>query len=269
MGPGAVLSISSQVAFGHVGNSVAVPALQARGLPVLAVPTLVSSNHPGLGRPFGFEVTAMQLGSLFDALYERGALDDCAAVITGYFVSAEQVMAVARFLRRLRAGAHAPHVMVDAILGYDDKGLFVPEAVAKAIRDELRPLASAIKANRFELQWLTGHDVTDAATATVAARQLGAQEVLVSSVPTGSSRIGNLLVTATSADIVDTRKLAGVPKGTGDLLTALWVAARLSGLAEQAALADASQRLATVIAASRRGPTLVLDPLFAAKDPCP
>ena len=262
MGSGPVLSISSQVAFGHVGNSVSVPALQASGIAVVAVPTLVSSNHPGLGRPFGFPVTAPQLASLFEALEERGALENCAAVITGYFVAADQVAAVARFLRRLKARERPPYVMVDAIIGDEDKGRFVPEDVAVALRDELRPLADGLKSNRFELQWLTGAEVADSESASRAARMLGVAEVLASSIPAGPSRIANLHVAGERVAMEATRKQAGVPKGTGDLLTALWVAARLSGLDGAAALSDASRRLSAVIAASRRGPTLVLDPLF-------
>ena len=56
-----LLSISSQVAFGPVGNSAAVPALQARGHEVLAIPTIMLSNHPGHGPPAGFRTTADDL----------------------------------------------------------------------------------------------------------------------------------------------------------------------------------------------------------------
>ena len=45
-----ILSISSQVAYGPVGNSAAVPALQAMGHEVLAIPTVMLSNHPGHGK---------------------------------------------------------------------------------------------------------------------------------------------------------------------------------------------------------------------------
>jgi len=262
MVPATVLSISSQVAYGHVGNSVSVPALQASGNVVVAVPTLISSNHPGLGRPFGFQVTADQLVALLAALETGGALDPCAAVITGYFVAADQVAAVAGFLRRLKARERPPYVMVDAIIGDDDKGRFVPEEVATALRDVLRPLADGIKANRFELQWITGAEVVDSTSASKAARMLGVAEVLASSIPAGPSRMANILVAGEAVAMEATRKLAGVPKGTGDLLTALWVAARLSGLDRAPALADASRRLSAVIAASRRGSTLVLDPLY-------
>ncbi|MGH7187358.1 MAG: pyridoxal kinase, partial [Pseudomonadota bacterium] len=43
------LSISSHVAYGPVGNSAAVPAMEWLGLTVHALPTVVLSNHPGHG----------------------------------------------------------------------------------------------------------------------------------------------------------------------------------------------------------------------------
>jgi pyridoxine kinase len=42
-----VISIQSQVAYGHVGNSAAVFPMQMRGIDVIAVPTTLLSNRPG------------------------------------------------------------------------------------------------------------------------------------------------------------------------------------------------------------------------------
>ena len=46
----AILSISSRVVYGYVGNSAMVPALQHLGLTVWPVDTVVFSNHPGHGQ---------------------------------------------------------------------------------------------------------------------------------------------------------------------------------------------------------------------------
>ena len=42
-----VLSISSQVVYGHIGNSAAAFVLQRMGHDVMAVPTIILSNRPG------------------------------------------------------------------------------------------------------------------------------------------------------------------------------------------------------------------------------
>jgi hypothetical protein len=42
-----VISIQSQVAYGHVGNSAAVFPMQMHGIDVIAVPTTLLSNRPG------------------------------------------------------------------------------------------------------------------------------------------------------------------------------------------------------------------------------
>lgn len=44
--PPFVISIQSQVVFGHVGNSAALFPMQAAGLEVAAIPTVVFSNTP-------------------------------------------------------------------------------------------------------------------------------------------------------------------------------------------------------------------------------
>ncbi|HYM98252.1 MAG TPA: pyridoxal kinase, partial [Aestuariivirgaceae bacterium] len=59
-----VLSISSQVAFGPVGNSAAVPAMEALGMTVYAVPTTVLSHHPGHAKPAGVQIPAAVLASM-------------------------------------------------------------------------------------------------------------------------------------------------------------------------------------------------------------
>jgi len=42
-----ILSLQSRVAYGHVGNSTAVPVLQRLGHEVVAVDTTLLSNHLG------------------------------------------------------------------------------------------------------------------------------------------------------------------------------------------------------------------------------
>ncbi len=166
------LSISSHVAYGPVGNSAAVPAMELLGLMVHAVPTIVLSCHPGLGRPAGLRVPARDLAAMLDALDGLGVLNACAGVMTGYFADVEQVHCIARTIRNRKKRNRSVQYLCDPVLGDDERGLYVPEPVAAAIRDELVPLADAITPNRFELEWLSGEAVADKDDATAAAGKL-------------------------------------------------------------------------------------------------
>jgi pyridoxine kinase len=245
-----VLSISSQVVWGPVGNTAAVPALQARGHEVLALPTITLSNHPGHGSPRGFRTAPEDMAQMLATLEALGALNNLDGVLTGYFAAPEQVEEVARLIARLRPS----HVLVDPVMG-DHGRLYVPEAVAEAIRRHLLPLADCITPNGFELGWLSGREVVDEASAIAAARALGIPEVLATSISAPHGEIATLLVTPDAVHAVATPKRTGVPHGTGDFLSGLYLAARLS-MPPQQAFAAAMLTLERAIAGSAGTPVL-------------
>ncbi len=102
---GRVLAISSQVARGHVGLSAIVPALQALGHEVIALPTILLSNHPGHPRFAGERIAPDLLMRMLDALEFNRWLGEIDAVLTGYLPSAAHV-AVAVDEMRQRPGCH-------------------------------------------------------------------------------------------------------------------------------------------------------------------
>ena len=217
-----VLSISSQVVWGPVGNSAAVPALQAKGHEVLALPTITLSNHPGHGAPAGFRTQAEDMARMFAALEALGALSNLDAMLTGYFATVGQVEEVAGLLDRVAV----PYLLVDPVMG-DHGRLYIPQEVAEAIRTHLLPRASCLTPNAFELAWLSGHEVTDEASAIAAARSLSLPEVLATSVPSHDG-LATLLVTSDEVHRIVAPKLAKVPNGTGDFLSGLYLAERLA-----------------------------------------
>ena len=239
-----ILSVSSQVVWGPVGNTAAVPAFQAQGHEVLALPTIILSNHPGHGAPAGFRTQAEDMARMFAALEALGALNDLDAAMTGYFASAGQVEEVTRLLQRIGV----PRLHVDPVMG-DHGKLYVPQKVAEAIRDRLMPQASSLKPNAFELSWLSGMEVSDEASAVAAARSLGVAEVVATSIPAGDGELATLLVLSDHVHRVVTPKLAHVPHGTGDFLSALYLADRLRHPPQQA-FAAAMKTLARAIAMS-------------------
>ena len=111
------------------------------------------------------------------------------------------------------------------------------------------PRATCVTPNGFELAWLSGHAVEDEASAIAAARALGVPEVLATSIPAGADRLATLLITPEDVHAVVTSRLDHVPHGTGDFLSGLYLAHRLTQ-SPQHALAAATKTLARAIASS-------------------
>ena len=240
-----VLAISSQVVYGPVGLNCIVPALQAQGHEVLALPTVLLSNHPGHGKPEGRATQVNELMAMIGALEKLGALKNIDAVITGYFSSVEQIEVVASLIARLNVKT----VLVDPVIG-DDGKLYVSEAVASAIRDQLLPLASIITPNAFELSWLTKHDVRNRQEAVTAARTMASIEVIATSVPEGFDKLCTLRITRDDVEDFTSNKIKLVPNGTGDFLAGLYLAHLLGDRPGQA-LADAMSILQRAITLSK------------------
>lgn len=237
-----VLSVSSQVVWGPVGNSAAVPALQAAGHEVLSLPTITLSNHPGHGPPAGFRTSAEDMARMLAALEALGAVHNLDAVLTGYFATVGQVEQVAKLMDHVPI----PFVVVDPVMG-DHGRLYVPQEVADAIRAELLPRATCLTPNGFELGLLSGQPVSGIESAITAARALDVAEVLATSIPTADDHIATLLVTRHDVHSVVKPRLTQVPHGTGDFLSGLYLAARLSAPpreALEAAMAVLSRAIA-------------------------
>src|ERR1700760_4716587 len=95
-----VISIQSQVAFGHVGNSAAVFPIQMHGIDVIAVPTTLLSNRPGYSSIRGRVLDAHLVADLLRGIEERGAIETCEMILSGYLGSPEIGAVVADFVAR-------------------------------------------------------------------------------------------------------------------------------------------------------------------------
>jgi pyridoxine kinase len=246
-GEGAVVAISSAVAYGNVGLRATVAGLQASGHQAIELPTVVLSNHPGLGRPAGLRVAAAELGAMMDALGQLGQLDRAGAVMTGYFASAEQVEAIADRLARLKSRRDGLVILVDPVIGDEEGALYVAQPVAAAIRDRLVPLASIVTPNRFELGWLASCTIASEREATAAARVLAIPETVATSIGAADSEIVTLAITRETVTRSASPRHAAVPHGAGDLLAGLYLGLRLSGADAAGSLAGAMRQLEPVI----------------------
>lgn len=247
-----VLSISSRVVRGHVGNSGAAFALQRLGHEVWEVPTVVLNHHPGHGKPQGVALSASDLAGLLACFAQAPWGADIGLVLSGYCASPEQVAAIAAHVMGMRAAGFTARYGCDPICG-DVRGRYVPEAVLDALRNELVPLSDFLTPNRHELGLLTGMPVTGNAEIIAAARSLDRPLVLVTSAfALRPGRIANLLVEANRIRLVETPELPSAPNGTGDLMTALFAGRLLNGESELEATARAAASVHDVVAESLR-----------------
>jgi pyridoxine kinase len=244
-----VLAISSHVARGHVGLAATVPALQWLGHEVWALPTVVLASRPGLGPLVRHELPAADLDAMLSALETDSCWASLDAVLTGYFPSHQSVTVCAKAIRRIRQANPGILVLVDPILG-DAGRLYVAEATAAAIRDELVPLADVATPNLFELEWLHGTAPSDDADVARLARTLGPSCVVVTSAAATSGEVATLLVD-TSGQIE--RRLAQhdrIPNGAGDLFAGLLLGYLLRDQSAAAALDASLAALDRVLEAS-------------------
>jgi pyridoxine kinase len=230
-----VLAISSHVTRGHVGLAATVPALQHLGHEVWATPTVLLASRPGLGRLVRLDLPPGDLTAMLAALEADGCWASLDAVLTGYFPSPQAVTAAADAIRTIKAAVPAIPILVDPIVG-DDGRLYVAEATAAAIRDQLLPLASIATPNLFELTWLTGTSCRDPEDAARAARRLGLPAVVVTSAAQTPENISTLLITELNAVEHRSFRHDGIPNGAGDLLAGLYLGHSLNGRGPQAAL---------------------------------
>lgn len=254
-----VLAISSQVARGHVGLSAIVPALQTLGHEVVALPTVLLSSHPGHAHVAGTRIAPDTLQRMLEALGSSGWLAGIDAVLTGYLPSTEHVRVAAAAVQAVRGGNPLATYVCDPVLGDDPKGLYIAQDAAKAIREQLLPLADCATPNRFELEWLTGIEVTGVPAALTAARALGPPAVLATSIPAASAdRLANVRVSSTSRLAAFVEHRTHVPHGTGDMMSALILAHMLSGETEEAQLGLAAGAIEAAIVASEGRDELAL-----------
>ena len=230
-----VISIQSQVAYGHVGNSAAVFPMQMHGIDVIAVPTTLLSNRPGYPTIRGRVLDAQLVADLLLGVEERGALDTAQMILSGYLGSAGHRRR-GRGFRRARQSPATPALRYccDPVLGDRDRGLFVHADIPPLVRDRLCPLADIITPNHFEFEWLCGakaatiDQVIDAGAHAAGARAIdGRRHQRRTQAIRRPARSRPFAVERSMAWRVRTPKLPISPNGTGDLFAALFASARV------------------------------------------
>ncbi|MBU2232902.1 MAG: pyridoxal kinase [Alphaproteobacteria bacterium] len=222
-----VISIQSQVVYGHVGNSAAALPMQAKGIEVAAVPTALLSNHPHYPTMYGQVLAAEFVEGLLRGVEERGLVEQTTAIVTGYLGSVENGEVIAEFVSRARAKNPDLIYVCDPVMGDDDLGLFVEEGLIGVFRDRLVSIASVITPNQYEIELLARTKARSAegiAQAMHALSRYGVEAAVVTGCVLDDTPTGSVETVAWTPEHLTrtvTPRLPIRPCGTGDLFTAL------------------------------------------------
>jgi pyridoxine kinase len=229
-----ILSIQSSVAYGHVGNSAATFPLMRMGVEVFPVLTVHFSNHTGYGEWRGPLLDAADVAEVIRGIDDRGALAQVDAVLSGYQGGEEVGAVVLEAVALVRSRNPGAIYCCDPVMGDVGRGFYVRAGIPELMRDAVVPAAQIITPNQFELEYLTGRataTVPEVLAAADAARELGPETVLVTSVAheaAGEGTIDMIAVTGDGAWSVTTPLLPRTFTGAGDLTAATFLAKLLS-----------------------------------------
>jgi len=250
-----VLSVQSWVACGSVGNTAALFPLQRLGCETWSLNTVAFSNHTGYERWRGETVPASQIATLFEGIAELGVLPCCDAVLSGYLGEAETGAVLLDIVTRVKKANPRALFCCDPVMGDVGPGYYVRAGIPEFYRDYALALADVITPNRFELEWLSGGQVSslaEACDATAALRQLGPGIVLVTSLETEPDRVAAVAAGPEGAWTVETPRLPIEATGCGDAVAALFLGWLLKGKSLPEALAATIAAIYGVIEATMR-----------------
>lgn len=157
--PPLVISVQSQVVHGHVGNSAALFPMQAAGLEVAAIPTVIFSNTPDYPTLRGAPVAPSLFADLLLGADERGLPQRAAYLLSGYIGSVEVARLLADFVAHCKKINPELIYICDPVMGDHAPGLYVPEEIAGVMQNGLLPLADIATPNSFELEHLSGRPI--------------------------------------------------------------------------------------------------------------
>jgi pyridoxine kinase len=251
-----ILSIQSLVAYGHAGNSAALFPLQRLGFDVWPVITVHFSNHTGYGEARGPLLTSSDIAEVIRGVEDRGALDRCDAVLSGYQGAEEVGSVILDAVSNVKGRNPDAIYFCDPVMGDVGRGFFVRPGIPEFMRDKVVPAADVITPNQFELAFLAGTETKTLDEVVQAAdfvRSTGPGVVLVTSVITEETPEDSLDMVAVSDEgawIVRTPRLPINPPGAGDLTSAVFLANVLDGHDLPTALARTTSSVYAVMEAT-------------------
>jgi|GEM_PF-1455337 len=229
-----ILSISSWVARGHVGNSAIEFPLMRRGFEVVVLPTVILAHHPGHKRDVIRNATEDILSIGREALASPTP-HPVDGIIVGYIALPQQAVSIAGLVAEARTYKEGVPLLLDPIAG-DGGMLYVDPAIVEEIKTHLLPMADIATPNVTELMALHDPERVDAARELSEseivdmARSLGVPTVIVTSAPASKDgRAANIVVTSELAVRIETPRVGGHADGTGDVLACVTLGEVITG----------------------------------------
>jgi len=150
-----ILSIQSEVVYGHVGHQASRFILERMGHPVWAAPTVLFSNHLAHKTVTGRVLPAAEVRELIDGVRKLGVLGTANAILTGYLGAPETAALVAEVVAEIKALNPRALYIFDPVIG-DQGAMYVKPELAAALSEILVPIADVLSPNVYELGHLTG-----------------------------------------------------------------------------------------------------------------
>ncbi|KAL3189344.1 hypothetical protein MRX96_002661 [Rhipicephalus microplus] len=154
-----VLSIQSHVVSGYVGNKSACFPLQTLGFEVDFINSVQFTNHTGYPFCKGQVLNAEELQDLYDGL-KLNRITKYSHILTGYVGSDSFLNKVADIVQELKQENSSLMYVCDPVMG--DNGKLQNAESGK--RDRLVAMADVVTPNQYELELLSGKQITTEST---------------------------------------------------------------------------------------------------------
>ena len=230
-----ILSIQSEVVYGHVGHQASRFILERMGHPVWAAPTVLFSNHLAHKTVTGRVLEAAQVRELIDGVRKLGVLGKANAILTGYLGAPETATLVAEVVAEIKALNPRAIYIFDPVIG-DQGAMYVKPELALALSSILVPIADVLSPNVYELGHLTGLEVNSRAQAVEAlhalAKRTQARAIIGTGIPDPDHPEELAVIALARQRLSDpgtismatTRRHPLFASGTGDAFAALFTA---------------------------------------------
>jgi len=180
---GRVLSISSSVVYGYVGNKASTFPMQLQGFDVDPINSVQLSNHTGYKIFTGEKREGVEMEKLMEGLEKNDFLATYTHLMTGYLGTKTFIECVASIVSKMKQRNKGLLFVCDPVMG-DNGKLYVPESFISIYRDKLIPHAALVTPNQFEAEKLSESKITDLDSAYEAAAKIiqkGAKNVVITS----------------------------------------------------------------------------------------